>query len=59
MDVPDGDHVERAEPICELEVEKATAEMPAPATGLLRHLAPAGSVVAPGTRIARIIPNLT
>ena len=34
----DGDSVERDEPICVLETDKANVDLPAPETGVLRHV---------------------
>ena len=55
--VPDGGPVKKGEPICELETDKATTELPAPITVVLRHVAAAGSAIAPGKCIARITPD--
>ena len=40
------------EPVCELETDKATADVPAPATGVLRHGAIEGDTVLVGAVIA-------
>jgi pyruvate dehydrogenase E2 component (dihydrolipoamide acetyltransferase) len=42
---PDGAHVEAGQSILEIETEKAVQEVPAPASGLLHHLLPEGSVL--------------
>lgn len=55
--VPDGAPVQKSQPICELETDKATLELLAPEGGILRHIVSAQSVCAPGALIARIIPN--
>jgi 2-oxoglutarate dehydrogenase E2 component (dihydrolipoamide succinyltransferase) len=50
----DGDAVTMDEPLFELETDKATAEVPSPATGALKIVAPEGSTVAVGTVVANI-----
>jgi 2-oxoglutarate dehydrogenase E2 component (dihydrolipoamide succinyltransferase) len=50
----DGDLVHADEPLFELETEKATTEVPAPATGVLRITVPQGQTVPIGTVIGRI-----
>jgi len=50
----DGQAVSADEPICELETDKANADLPAPAAGVLRHLVQAGQTVTVGQAIARI-----
>lgn len=50
----DGEHVQLDEIICELESDKATFELPAEATGILRHGAAQGETLAIGEVIARI-----
>jgi 2-oxoglutarate dehydrogenase E2 component (dihydrolipoamide succinyltransferase) len=50
----DGAAVQRDEPICELETDKAMAEVAAPATGVLRHRAREGDTVAIGAVIGSI-----
>jgi 2-oxoglutarate dehydrogenase E2 component (dihydrolipoamide succinyltransferase) len=52
--VPDGQRVDTDQPICEIESEKATVEIPAHTSGVLRHLMPAGTAFTPGDEIARI-----
>ncbi len=42
----DGDLVRKDEPVLDLETDKITAEVPAPASGVLRILKPAGETVA-------------
>jgi 2-oxoglutarate dehydrogenase E2 component (dihydrolipoamide succinyltransferase) len=52
-----GETVQRDEPVVELETDKVSLEVPAPATGRLTEvLAPAGSDVAVGTVLGRIEP---
>src|SRR5262245_20713427 len=51
---PDGAAVQRDEIVVELETDKATAEVPAPAAGVLRHRAKEGDTVAIGTVIGGI-----
>ena len=50
----DGASVVVDEPIAEIETDKATAELPAPASGVLQVLVAAGSTVKPGEVVARI-----
>lgn len=50
----DGASVRRDEAVCELETDKATAEVPSPEDGVLRHGAPEGTTVAIGAVIGRI-----
>ena len=52
----DGALVERGKLVAELTVEKAQLELNAPASGRLRILAPAETVVRKGTIIGRIEP---
>lgn len=50
-----GDHVQRGEPIAEIETEKSTVEMEAMASGVIVEiLHAAGSEVAVGTPIAHL-----
>jgi 2-oxoglutarate dehydrogenase E2 component (dihydrolipoamide succinyltransferase) len=51
---PDGASVQRDESVCELETDKATAEVPAPAAGVLRHGAKEGDTVQIGGVIGSI-----
>lgn len=51
---PDGAAVKIDEPVCELETDKATAEVPAPANGVLKHGAKEGQAVAVGVVIGSI-----
>jgi 2-oxoglutarate dehydrogenase E2 component (dihydrolipoamide succinyltransferase) len=50
----DGDYVERDEPICEFESDKATLEFPAEATGKLIHVAKEGDDLEIGALVAQI-----
>jgi 2-oxoglutarate dehydrogenase E2 component (dihydrolipoamide succinyltransferase) len=50
----EGDFVELDEIVCELESDKATFELPAEASGILRHAAAQGDTLAIGEVIARI-----
>jgi 2-oxoglutarate dehydrogenase E2 component (dihydrolipoamide succinyltransferase) len=50
----DGDRVSQDEPICELETDKANADMNAPAAGVLRRVKNEGDTVRVGEVIARI-----
>src|SRR5262249_60122767 len=53
---PDGAAVQRDEMVCELETDKATAEVPAPVAGILRHRAKEGDTVTIGAVIGAIDP---
>src|SRR5438093_4358661 len=50
----DGDSVAVAEPIAELETDKANVDVPAPSAGVLRRVKKEGDTVAIGETIARI-----
>jgi 2-oxoglutarate dehydrogenase E2 component (dihydrolipoamide succinyltransferase) len=50
----DGDFVNLDEPLCEIETDKATQEMPSIATGILRIVAKAGSTLKIGDLICKI-----
>src|SRR5437870_9310004 len=50
----DGEQVKAEEPLFELETDKATTEIPAPATGTLRVTAAEGNTVAIGSVVGRI-----
>src|SRR5262245_11294399 len=52
----DGDTVQVEEPIFELETEKATSPIPAPAGGVLRITVPEGQTVAIGAVVGQIEP---
>ena len=53
----DGDFVEEGEPIAELETEKATQELPAPAAGILHIKVNEGETVAVGDEVGAIDPK--
>jgi 2-oxoglutarate dehydrogenase E2 component (dihydrolipoamide succinyltransferase) len=53
----DGDTVAAAEPIAELETDKANVDVPAPAAGIIRRVKKEGDTVAIGDTIARIDEN--
>jgi 2-oxoglutarate dehydrogenase E2 component (dihydrolipoamide succinyltransferase) len=53
---PDGAAVQRDEMVCELETDKATAEVPAPAAGVLKHIAKEGDTVRIGAVIGSVDP---
>jgi 2-oxoglutarate dehydrogenase E2 component (dihydrolipoamide succinyltransferase) len=53
----DGETVRQGEPIVEVETEKATTDVPAPAAGILHVQAAEGSTVAVGTVIGSIEPS--
>src|SRR5438270_7538471 len=50
----DGDAVSTDEPLFELETDKATADVPSPASGTLKIVVPEGSTVAVGSVVANI-----
>ena len=50
----EGETVNRDEPVLELETDKITAEIPAPASGRVSHAAKAGDTVAVGAVVGRI-----
>ena len=50
----DGEYVERDEPICILETDRANVDLPAPAAGILHPLAQVAQALAVGVVIARI-----
>ncbi|MFN0011618.1 MAG: 2-oxoglutarate dehydrogenase complex dihydrolipoyllysine-residue succinyltransferase [Phycisphaerales bacterium] len=50
----EGEVVNRDEPVLELETDKITAEIPAPATGRVKHAAKAGDTVAVGAVVGLI-----
>src|SRR3954468_22916876 len=50
----DGDAVAAAEPLAELETDKANVDVPAPTSGVLRRVKEEGATVAIGDTIARI-----
>jgi 2-oxoglutarate dehydrogenase E2 component (dihydrolipoamide succinyltransferase) len=52
----DGEIVRKDEPICEIETDKASADIPAEKDGILRHLAKVGDIVRIGEKVARIDP---
>jgi 2-oxoglutarate dehydrogenase E2 component (dihydrolipoamide succinyltransferase) len=53
----DGAAVQRDEPLCELETDKITLELPAEADGVLSIVVPAGETVKIGTVIGSIAPG--
>ena len=55
--VAEGDHVDEGQPLLEIETDKATAEMEAPATGYLVGIRPGavpGAVIPVGETIAYV-----
>jgi pyruvate dehydrogenase E2 component (dihydrolipoamide acetyltransferase) len=52
--VPDGEHVAVGQPIVEIETDKATIEVEAPADGVLRIVAQEGQILAVETTLAEI-----
>lgn len=53
--VADGAAVEKGQPIFEIETDKAAMEIDAPASGVLRTLAPTGTAIPVGTAVAAIL----
>ena len=51
----DGERVERDDPLCLLETDKASVELPSPASGSLKYLQPADTTLAIGAVIAEIV----
>jgi pyruvate dehydrogenase E2 component (dihydrolipoamide acetyltransferase) len=51
----DGEEIKKGEPIAEIEAEKITTEIEAPASGILHVIKPAGSVVQVGEVIALLV----
>lgn len=54
--VEDGDAVAAGQPVVEVETDKATVEIEAPAAGLLRIIAPEGAIVAVDGMLAELEP---
>jgi 2-oxoglutarate dehydrogenase E2 component (dihydrolipoamide succinyltransferase) len=54
---PTGSFVRRDEPVCEVETDKASVEVPAPSDGVLTHRAQPGDTVAVGSTIGVIDPS--
>lgn len=52
--VADGDYVERDQTVLELETDKITMEVPAPAAGILKHSAAEGAEVDVGSTVGEI-----
>lgn len=53
--VPEGGRVERGEPVCEIQIEKVSVDVPAPAAGTLEErLVPEGGTFRRGDPLARI-----
>ena len=50
----DGERVEQDEPLCVLETDKANVELPAPASGALKHLQSTDTTLAIGAVVAEI-----
>ncbi len=50
----DGARVERDEPLCVLETDKANVELPSPASGALKHLQPTDTTLTIGAVVAEI-----
>lgn len=53
----DGDYVEEDEPVCLIETDKADAELPAPAAGVLKRLKEDGDTIKVGETVAEIDPD--
>src|SRR5215471_35231 len=52
----EGDRVKVDEPLCELESDKATVDLPSPESGVLRQIKKAGETAHVGEVIGRIEP---
>mgnify|MGYP001550067191 FL=1 len=52
--VKDGDYVEMDQPICELETDKASQEIPAPVAGVVKFIAKEGEDLKIGALICNI-----
>ncbi|MFB6161351.1 MAG: lipoyl domain-containing protein [Haloferacaceae archaeon] len=53
--VPEGGRVERGETLCEIQIEKVSVDVPAPADGTLtERLVPEGDTFARGDPLARV-----
>ena len=50
----DGERVERDEPLCVLETDKANVELPSPASGALKHLQSTDTTLVIGAVVAEI-----
>ena len=50
----DGEHVERDQPVCVLETDKANVDLPAPVAGYLHRLVEPGQTLKVGEAVARI-----
>lgn len=50
----DGERVERDDPLCVLETDKANVDLPSPASGVLKHLQPTDTALAVGAVVAEI-----
>lgn len=50
----DGERVERDEPLCVLETDKANVDLPSPASGALKHLQPIETTLGIGAVVAEI-----
>ena len=58
--VVEGDHVDEGQPILEMETDKASVSLDAPATGWIKRISPlatAGSTVPVGQAIAYIVSS--
>ena len=52
--VGDGEHVDRDDPVLEIETDKITVEVPAPASGTVKHSASEGDTVEVGATVGSI-----
>jgi 2-oxoglutarate dehydrogenase E2 component (dihydrolipoamide succinyltransferase) len=52
--VGDGEHVDRDDPVLEIETDKITVEVPAPASGAVKHSAKEGDTVEVGATVGSI-----
>lgn len=54
---PDGSQIKSGEPLFEVETDKATTDVPAPADGVLKISVPEGETVEVGATVATIDPS--
>ena len=53
----DGDYINEGEAVCEIESDKASMELPAPSSGVLKIIAPAGAELKIGAKIGELDTN--
>jgi 2-oxoglutarate dehydrogenase E2 component (dihydrolipoamide succinyltransferase) len=54
--VKDGEYVKRDQPVVEIETDKVTMEVPAPESGVVKHMAKVGETVAIGATVGSVDP---